>query len=476
MKQKKIIIALSAALGITVTLAVGLGAGLGATKNQKDQPITVLKEEQKNVNPQLNNNDKMMDLTKKDNSKTELKKENPQIIELQPNQKNEEKPKSEPKEPENKKEELPIVATLNSAAQISEDFEDETKFKLGLEIENANDKYAVATLTSLVSSNDSINVVSAKTKVTDNKVEFIFSNLDPKQEYLLTGLKIYDKEDSEESKEVALNNSTKFKKLNIKTYEKTEALALETDKLITNVQYSIKATDPNNVLEFVKEENGDDKNKYKITVELDTTKYKLEKDNEFTLELIDTTLKRPKPIILNAKLAENLKDLVFEGNFYRVLQKNRKYLVKNLNLKNKPTNVIFKPKVEYSFFIKKEVPTYHFNQGFNIERIENGVTLNLIFRDPEALVDYHGTVMVRIAPVINGKVDEAKAIEKQVKVDEVPNRHINVTFDKLEHKEYKIVWFGTKDVNFENKETKDNKDPTKDPLIFSVKASTSSSQ
>ncbi|AJQ45498.1 hypothetical protein JM47_02915 [Ureaplasma diversum] len=111
MKQKKIIIALSVALGITATLAVGLGAGLGATKNQKDQPITVLKEEQKNVNPQLNNNDKMMDLTKKDNSKTELKKENPQIIELQPNQKNEEKTKSEPKEPENKKEE-PCVSHL----------------------------------------------------------------------------------------------------------------------------------------------------------------------------------------------------------------------------------------------------------------------------------------------------------------------------------------------------------------------------
>lgn len=467
MKQKKIIIALSVALGITATLAVGLGAGLGATKNQKDQPITVLKEEQKNVNPQLNNNDKMMDLTKKDNPKTELKKENPQIIELQPNQKNGEKPKSEPKEPENKKEEIPIVATLNSAAQINEDFEDETKFKLGLEIENANDKFAVATLTSLVSSNDSINVVSAKTKVADNKVEFIFSNLDPKQEYLLTSLKIFDKEDSEESKEVALNNATKFKKLNIKTYEKTEALPLSTEKLITNVQYSIKATDPNNVLQF-KDNN---KNEYNIKVELDSTKYDLKNGDDFTLELIDTTLKRPRPVILETKLKDNLNELEFKGTFERKLQKNRKYLVKNLNLKNKPTNVIFKPKGEYSFLIEKERPTYYFNQKFDIERIEKDVTLKLIFRDQEALVDYQGTVMVRIAPVINGQLDETKAIEKQAKVDEVPNRHINVTFNNLEHEKYKIVWFGTKDVNFENKNTKTN---DQDPLIFSVKDSTAS--
>ncbi|AJQ45103.1 hypothetical protein JM47_00270 [Ureaplasma diversum] len=233
-------------------------------------------------------------------------------------------------------------------------------------------------------------------------------------------------------------------------------------------------------MQFVKGDDGDDKNKYKINVELDTTKYDLKKGDEFTLELIDTTLKRPRPIVLKATLAENLKDLEFNGEFYRILQKNRKYLVKNLNLKNKPTNVIFKPKVEYSFFIEKEKPKYIFNQNFDIDRFEKGVTLKLIFRDQEALVDYQGTVMVRIAPVINGKVDETKAIEKQAKVDEVPNRHINVTFDNLEHEQYKIVWFGTKDVNFENINNMDKMSGMidsnkKDPLIFFVKEQPKSS-
>lgn len=64
---------------------------------------------------------------------------------------------------------------------------------------------------------------------------------------------------------------------------------------------------------------------YTIKVELNETKYHLQKDRDiFNLELIDTTIKNPKPVGNRGKITRKFEDLEFNGVFDRICIKKKK--------------------------------------------------------------------------------------------------------------------------------------------------------